>query len=92
MEHNQHTSRNSRRWAYRLIRIVLIALSFLLLTVILHPERFLPPDMTLGEFFQTMLGVLMLSGLMAAVVFRAWNDYQRKKREKNGSREADSYH
>jgi hypothetical protein len=24
----------------------------------------------------------MLAGLMAAVVFRAWNDYQRKKREK----------
>jgi hypothetical protein len=28
------------------------------------------------------LGVVMLAGLMAAVVFRAWNDYQRKKREK----------
>ena len=43
--------------------------------------------MTLGEFFQAMIGVLMLSGLMAAVVLRAWNDYQRKLRDKNKSRE-----
>ena len=47
----------------------------------------LPPDMTLGDFFQAMLGVLMLSGVLAAVVFRAWNDYQRKLREKNKSRQ-----
>ena len=43
--------------------------------------------MTLGEFFQAMIGVLMLSGLMAAVVLRAWNDYQRKLRDKNKRRE-----
>jgi hypothetical protein len=49
---------------------------------VLHPERFLPPDMTLGEFFQAMLGVLMLSGIFAAAGFRAWNDYQKKKRNK----------
>jgi hypothetical protein len=36
--------------------------------------------MSVGEFFQALLGVVMLAGLMAAVVFRAWNDYQRKKR------------
>ena len=78
---------NKRRQAFRLLRISLIAFGLLLLTAVLHPQRLLPPDMTLGEFFQAMLGVLMLSGLMAAVVFRAWNDYQRKLREKNNPKE-----
>ena len=78
---------NRRRQAFRLLRISLIAFGLLLLTAVLHPQRLLPPDMTLGEFFQAMLGVLMLSGLMAAVVFRAWNDYQRKLREKNKPKE-----
>ena len=78
---------NRRRQALRLLRIVLIAFGLLVLTVVLHPQRMLPPDMTLGEFFQAMIGVLMLSGLMAAVVLRAWNDYQRKLRDKNKSRE-----
>ncbi len=83
MEHNP----NRRRQAFRLLRIALIAFSLLIVTVVLHPQRMLPPDMTLGEFFQAMLGVLMLSGLMAAVVFRAWNDYQRKLREKSKPKE-----
>jgi|GEM_PF-1027661 hypothetical protein len=74
---------NRRRLALRLLRIVLIAFGLLVLTVVLRPQRVLPPDMTLGEFFQAMIGVLMLSGLMAAVVLRAWNDYQRKLRDKN---------
>ena len=78
---------NRRRQAFRLLRISLIAFGLLLLTAVLDPQRLLPPDMTLGEFFQAMLGVLMLSGLMAAVVFRAWNDYQRKLREKNNPKE-----
>ena len=59
---------NRRRQALRLLRIALIAFGLLVLTVVLHPQRMLPPDMTLGEFFQAMIGVLMLSGLMAAVV------------------------
>ena len=79
-------SPNKRRPTGRLIRILLIAFGLFMLTVVLHPARYLPPDMSLGEFFQALLGVLMLSGVMAAVVFRAWNDYQRKKREKNESR------
>ncbi len=83
MEHNP----NRRRQAFRLLRIALIAFSLLIVTVVLHPQRMLPPDMTLGEFFQAMLGVLMLSGVMAAVVFRAWNDYQRKLREKSKPKE-----
>ena len=78
---------NRRRQAFRLLRISLIAFGLLLLTAVLHPQRLLPPDMTPGEFFQAMVGVLMLSGVMAAVVFRAWNDYQRKLREKNNPKE-----
>ena len=78
---------NRRRQALRLLRIALIALGLLILTVVVQPRRLLPPDMTLGEFFQAMVGVLMLSGLMAAVVLRAWNDYRRKLRDKNKRRE-----
>jgi hypothetical protein len=52
----------------------------------MNPKRYLPEDMTLGEFFQALLGALMLSLVFAAAAFRAWNDYQRKKREKNESR------
>ena len=78
---------NRRRQAFRLLRISLTAFGLLLLTAVLDPQRLLPSDMTLGEFFQAMLGVLMLSGLMAAVVFRAWSDYQRKLREKNKLKE-----
>jgi hypothetical protein len=70
------------RIIFRLLRISLISLGLLLVTLVLHPERFLPPDMTLGEFFQAMLGVLMLAGVLAAVTFRAWNDYQNKRRNK----------
>ncbi len=70
------------RIVFRLLRISLIAISLLLVMLVLHPERFLPPDMTLGEFFQAMLGVLMLAGVFAAAAFRAWNDYQNKKRNK----------
>ena len=70
------------RIVFRLLRIFLISIGLFLVTVVLHPERFLPPDMTLGEFFQAMLGVLMLAGVLAAVTFRAWNDYQNKRRNK----------
>ena len=82
----KNTNQNRRRLILRLMRILLIAFSLFVLSVVVHPARLLPPDMTPGEFFQALLGVLMLSGVMAAVVFRAWNDYQRKKREKNESR------
>lgn len=70
------------RMGFRLLRISLIAISLFLVMVVLHPERYLPPDMTLGEFFQALLGVLMLAGVFAAAGFRAWTDYQNKKRDK----------
>ncbi len=70
-----------KRLALRLIRVVLIILLLLVGMVTLHPERFLPPGMTLGEFFQGLLGAIFLALVMAAVVTRAWLDYQKKKRE-----------
>jgi RsiW-degrading membrane proteinase PrsW (M82 family) len=82
----QKSNPNRRHIVLRLLRIVLIAFVLLMLAIVMNPRRYLPPDMTLGEFFQGMLGALMLAGVMASVVFRAWNDYQRKKREKNESR------
>ena len=72
----------SRVAVYRLLRIGLIVLVLLLVAIVLHPERFLPPDMTLGEFFQALFGVVILAGVFAAASFRAWNDYQNKRRNK----------
>ncbi len=71
-----------KRLSFRLLRIVLIVVAMLLVAVILWPQRFLPPDMTLGEFFQGLLGAIFLALVMAAAGTRAWFDYQRKKREK----------
>jgi uncharacterized integral membrane protein len=79
---DENSNQNRRRIMFRLIRIALIAFVLLILTIVINPKRYLPLDMSLGEFFQAILGVIMLSGVMAAVVFRAWNDYQRKKRAK----------
>lgn len=79
----QNSNQNRRHIMFRLSRIALIAIAMLLIAIVINPKRYLPQDMTLGEFFQAILGVIMLSLVMAAVVFRAWNDYQRKKREKN---------
>jgi hypothetical protein len=70
------------RIVFRLLRILLISIGLFLVTVVLHPERFLPPDMTLGEFFQALFGVVILAGVFAAASFRAWNDYQNKRRNK----------
>jgi polyferredoxin len=71
-----------KRLALRLIRIVLILLLLLVVMVVLHPERFLPPGMTLGDFFQGLLGAIFLALVLAGAVTRAWYDYQKKKREK----------
>ena len=82
VEMDKNSNQKNRLIIFRLIRIEFIAFVLLLLTIVMNPKRFLPPDMSVGEFFQALLGVVMLAGVMAAVVFRAWNDYQRKKREK----------
>ncbi len=71
-----------KRFGFRLLRIVLIVVAMLVFAVVLRPERFLPPDMTLGEFFQGLLGAIFLALVVAAAGTRAWFDYQRKKRDK----------
>ncbi len=71
-----------KRLGFRLLRIVLIVAAMLLFAVVLRPERFLPPDMTIGEFFQGLLGAIFLALVLAAAGTRAWFDYQRKKRDK----------
>ena len=72
----------SRVAGLRLLRVALIVLLLLLVSVVLWPQRFLPPGMNLGDFFQALLGVLILAGVFAAASFRAWNDYQNKRRNK----------
>lgn len=71
-----------KRLVFRLGRIVLIILVLMLGLVILHPARFLPPGMTLGEFFQGLLGAIFLALVFAAAGTRAWIDHQKRKREK----------
>ncbi len=71
-----------KRPSFRLLRIVLIVVAMLLVAVVLRPERFLPPGMTLGEFFQGLLGAIFLALVAAAAGTRAWFDYQKKKRDK----------
>jgi len=66
----------------RLVRIVLIVLLLMLGLVVMHPERFLPADMTLGEFFQGLLGVIFLALVFAAAGTRAWTDHQKRNRDK----------
>jgi hypothetical protein len=65
-----------------LVRIVLIVLLLMLGLVVMYPERFLPPGMTLGEFFQGLLGAIFLALVFAAAGTRAWIDHQKRKREK----------
>lgn len=65
----------------RLLRLLALLLILLLAAMAMYPQRFLPKGMSLAEFIQAMLGALMLAGICAAVAFRAWNDYQRKKRK-----------
>ena len=71
-----------KRLVFRLVRIVLIVLSLMLGLVVMYPERFLPPGMTLGEFFQGLLGAIFLALVFAAAGTRAWIDHQKRKREK----------
>ena len=71
-----------KRLVFRLVRIVLIVLLLMLGLVVMYPQRFLPPDMTLGEFFQGLLGAIFLALVFAAACTRAWIDYQKRKREK----------
>ena len=71
-----------RRLGFRLLRIVLIVLALMLGLVVIHPQRYLPPGMTLGDFLQGLLGVIFLALVFAAAGTRAWFDYQKRKREK----------
>ena len=71
-----------KRLVFRLVRIVLIVLLLMLGLVVMYPERFLPPGMTLGEFFQGLLGAIFLALVFAAACTRAWIDRQQRKRDK----------
>jgi hypothetical protein len=72
-----------RRPLFRLLRIVLIALLLMLGMLIMHPERYLPAGMTLGDFFRGLFGAILLALVLAAVGARAWYDYQKKRRNKS---------
>ncbi len=71
-----------KRLVFRLVRIVLILLVLMLGLVVMYPRRFLPPDMTLGEFFQGLLGAIFLALVFAAAGTRAWIDHQKRNRDK----------
>ena len=71
-----------KRLVFRLVRIVLIVLLLMLGLVVMYPERFLPPGMTLGEFFQGLLGAIFLALVFAAAATRAWIDHQKRNHDK----------
>jgi hypothetical protein len=58
---DQNSNQNKRRIIFRLIRIALIAFVLLLLTIVMNPKRFLPPDMSVGEFFQALTKPLRMA-------------------------------
>lgn len=70
-----------KRLVLRLVRVILIVLLLMVGMVALHPERFLPADMTLGDFLQGLLGAIFLALVLAAVGTRAWFDHQKRKRD-----------
>ena len=71
-----------KRLVFRLGRIALILLALMLSLVVMYPQRYLPAGMTLGEFFQGLLGAIFLALVFAAVCTRAWIDHQQRKRDK----------
>ena len=66
---------NRAYWIKRLIRIALIVTVLLL---VLKPELNLPDNLDL----QGMLGGGIIGGVLAAVVYRGWQDYKNKKNKK----------
>lgn len=73
---------NRRRLLIRLIRVVLIIAVLFLGLIGLRPERYLPPDMSFADFLQGLLGSAILAGVLAAAVYRAWQDSKNKRNKK----------
>lgn len=73
---------NRRRILIRLLRVVLVVAVLFLGLIGLHPERYLPPDMSFADFLQGLLGSAILAGVLAAAVYRAWQDAKKNKRNK----------
>jgi hypothetical membrane protein len=73
---------NRRRSLIRLVRVVLIIAVLFLGLIGLHPERYLPPDMSFADFLQGLLGSAILAGVLAAAVYRAWHDAKNKRNKK----------
>ena len=73
---------NRRRSLIRLVRVVLIIAVLFLGLIGLHPERYLPPDMSFADFLQGLLGSTILAGVLAAAVYRAWHDAKNKRNKK----------
>ncbi len=73
---------NRRRLLIRLVRVVLIIAVLFLGLIGLHPERYLPPEMSFADFLQGLLGSAILAGVLAAAVYRAWHDAKNKRNKK----------
>lgn len=73
---------NRRRSLIRLVRVVLIIAVLFLGLIGLHPESYLPPDMSFADFLQGLLGSAILAGVLAAAVYRAWHDAKNKRNKK----------
>ena len=63
----------------RLLRIGVIVLLLWLMFSRSDYQRLLPAGMSLYEVIEGMLGGAILSGVFAAAVYRAWQDYKKRK-------------
>lgn len=69
---------NNDKRAYWVKRLIRIALIMAVLLLVLKPELNLPDNLDL----QGMLGGGIIGGVVAAVVYRGWQDYKNKKNKK----------
>ncbi len=66
----------------RLLRIGVLVLVLWLVFARSGYQRLLPAGMSLYDVIEGMLGGAILSGALAAAVYRAWQDYKKRKSSK----------
>jgi uncharacterized membrane-anchored protein len=69
---------NNDKRAYWIKRLLRISLIVVVLMLLLKPDLHLPAKLDL----EGMLGGAIIGGVLAAVVYRGWQDYKNKRNKK----------